>query len=342
MQKHHKKKTYRHLTRTDRDEIDILLAKGYAGVDIAHVLGVHKSTISREIAGRKRKEGTYDAEVAHQKAYVQRLHSKYQGMKVEGEPILKQRIIGMLKEHRSPDEIAGRMRKEGIYPKISRDAIYHWLYSVWGNQYTKYLCTKRTRTRKQKHKERREMIPERISVSARPFWGIHGEGDTFVSPRRACTPVSVAVVCEQDSKFLWGTKLPNRKPATMAKAIQTMSRELSLDTLTLDNGIENKRHQAFGIPSYFCDPQSPWQKPRVEQSIGLLRRWFIPKGTDLKTVSEKHLQECIAILNGKYRKSLGYQSSYEVARNSGILKKKNPAMMPVINNVQRVALEVRI
>lgn len=342
MQKYEEKKTYRHLKRTDRDEIDILLAREYTGVEIASVVGVHKSTISREIAKRKRMDGSYDAATAHQKARVNRLHSKYQGMKVEGDLLLKKRIIEMLQECRSPDEIAGRMRQEGIVSPISKDAIYHWLYSAWGNQYAKYLCTRRQRRKQQRKETKREMIPERIPLSMRPFEGIHGEGDLFVSPRRAHTPVSIAMVCEQESKFLWGTKIHNRKPKTMACAMQKMDRELSLDTLTLDNGIENKNHKEFGIPSFFCDPQSPWQKPLVEQSIGLIRRWFIPKGTDLKTVSEERLQKCLAVLNGKYRKSLGYRSSYEVAWERGILKNENPAMMPVTNKMCRVALEVRI
>jgi len=95
---------------------------------------------------------------------------------------------------------------------------------------------------------------------------------------------------------------------------------ISADLMILDNGIENKNHKNFPLDSYFCDPHSPWQKPHVEGDIGLLRKWFIPKGTDLRKVSEKQLQGYFHILNGKYRKSLGYASAYEVSLKRGIIK----------------------
>jgi len=92
-----------------------------------------------------------------------------------------------------------------------------------------------------------------------------------------------------------------------------------MKNIVLDRGIENRYHEKFGIQSYFCDPQSPHQKPLIEGSIGLLRRWFWKKGTNLDLVSDQEIQDSITILNHKYRKSLQYRSAYEVARESGIL-----------------------
>lgn len=332
---------FHHLKTADRDEIEILLCRGYSQTEIAQALRVDKSTISREIAGRQRKNGYYDARTAKQKAYAKRLHSKYQGMKVEAVPELREQIVVMLRAHRSPDEIAGRLDKEKSTQRIGKDAIYRWLYSAWGNKYARYLCTRRRRHRKQRRVAWREMIPGRIPLSMRPMVGIHGEADIFVSPRRAETSASVALVCEKESKYICGTKMPNRKPGTMASAMQKMVSEISVDDLTLDNGIENKNHKDFGVSAYFCNPHSPWQKPLIEQSIGLMRRWFIPKGTDLRTVKEETLQEYIAILNSKYRKSLGWRSAYEVAVEHGILKTKIPAEARE-QRVERVAFQVRI
>ena len=76
-----------------------------------------------------------------------------------------------------------------------------------------------------------------------------------------------------------------------------------------------------GVPTYFCDRGSPWQKPHIEGSIGLIRRWFLPKGTDLAAIPDKTFQSQLHLLNNKYRKSLGYQSAYEVARERGIIKR---------------------
>ena len=62
------------------------------------------------------------------------------------------------------------------------------------------------------------------------------------------------------------------------------------------------------------------QKPMVENTIGLLRRWFYKKGTDWSKVTEKELQEAISVLNNKYRKSLNYKSAMEVALAHDIIK----------------------
>ena len=322
-----RKRRFKHLVRSDRDRLEILLCKGHSQVEIAQVLKVDKSTISREIRKRKRKNGVYDSDAAQHKAGVKRSNSKYQGMRVEANPELKRYIIRNLQKHRSPDEIAGRMRLEGQPFYASKKAVYHWLYSSYGDGYCKYLCTRRHRRKRQKrNKQERVIIPNKISVLKRPRyrWMQHAEGDLFVSPRSAETPACVAVICLPKSRYLVGEKMENRKPATMVVAVKKIEGRVKIDTLTLDRGIENRYHERFGVRAYFCESHSPWQKPHVENNIGLLRRWFVPKKTDLSKLKNTKLQKYIKILNDKYRKSLGYRSAYEVAKESGILKKNNP------------------
>lgn len=211
------------------------------------------------------------------------------------------------------------MKREKIHPRVGKDAIYKWIYSSYGAAYTKYLCTKRRKVRTQRKVAKREMIPHRINVSLRPQRGVHAEGDTFLSPRGIRD--AVALIGLKKEKYLSGIRIPNLKPDTMKVVMQDMVSELTIDTLTLDNGIENRYHEQFGIPSYFCDPHAPWQKPFIESSIGLIRRWFIPKGTDLSTVSQTQLNQYIETLNNKYRKSLGYKSAREVVEEKSIIKK---------------------
>lgn len=315
-----RRRSFRHLNHFDRDRIEALLQAGHRQEEVASVLGVDAGTISREM-WRKRKSGSYEAATAQQKANVKRSRSKYQGMKIEKYSELRDRIIAELKQLRSPDEIAGRMKMEKHHPRIRANAIYKWLYSVYGQQYSRYLCTRRQRRKKQKRTIKREMIPNRIPLEQRPKNGEHAEGDLFVSPMRTGVQRSGALICVPSAQLLLGTLIENKKPATMVQAVNALTASIVVDDLTLDNGVENRQHQAFNLPAYFADPHSPWQKPHVENSIGLLRRWFIPKRTNLQDVSENQLQQYLHILNGKHRKSLEYRSAYEVAVERGIIQK---------------------
>lgn len=312
---------YTHLIQSDRDRIEALLKAGHIQVEIASILKVNKSTVSREIRNRKRKDGRYDADTAQHKAYVKRLYSKYQGMKIEERPVLKAHIIAELKQKRSPDEIAGRLNNEIGKTIINNKAIYKWLYSLYGERYCHLLCTKRRRRKKQNpNRPPRVMIPHLVSIHEVSRGMIQCEGDTFVSPRRYQTTASVAVVVERKSKLILAKRISNLKPRIMVRTIRTFNRQMYIKNIVLDRGIENRYHERFGIPAYFCDPQSPHQKPLAEGSIGLMRRWFWKKGTNLEKVSNGEIQNCIKILNNKYRKSLNYMSALEVAKENGILK----------------------
>ena len=272
-------------------------------------------------------DGRYDADTAQLKAWVKRGRSKELGMKVEGNRELKAYVIHRLTERRSPDEIAGRMKKEGQPFYASKTAIYAWLYSVWGQAYCQYLCSRRYRKRKRRgEKKKRVMIPERVSIYQRPLGASrrsrygHWEGDTIVAPRRAGNTEAVAMIVERKSLLIVACRIPSLSPAMMTGAIRTMMVSLRSFSITLDNGIENKGHRDWEVPAFFADPHSPEQKPLVESSIGLLRRWYFPKGTDWGGVKTEKLHEAVEFLNHKYRKSLGYRSAYEVATAHGILK----------------------
>ena len=84
--------SYRHLNQQDRDRMEALINAGEKQKTVAAVLKVDPGTISRELK-RKRKNGRYEAAGAQHKASVRRGHSKYQGMKVEGNPLLRRHII---------------------------------------------------------------------------------------------------------------------------------------------------------------------------------------------------------------------------------------------------------
>lgn len=320
-------RSFSHLDQKKRDRIEALTSAGHTQKEIAAVLKVDASTICRELRRHARINGRYQADNAEHKAQVKRSASKYQGMKIQKHPALQEFVIANLKDWRSPDEIAGRMREEKRRPRVGKDAIYKWLRSPFGQAYCKYLCTKRYHKKKQREdKQKRYLIPNMVRIEALPkpalgnkYFG-HCEGDTLVSPKKLHTTASAAIIAEKKSKLLSGRKIASLKPDEMACAVRAMRKEMTMKTIVFDRGIENRGHESFGVPSYFCDPQSPWQKPLVESSIGLLRRWFWPKGTNLAEVSEEEFQNGLAIINGKYRKSLRYRSAYEIAKKNGILK----------------------
>jgi IS30 family transposase len=326
MKKHKRRKHFSHITQTKRDRIEGLLNDGVKPIKIAEILKVDKSTVSRELR-RKRKNGKYDADNAEHKALVKRENSKHQGMKIEANPELKKMIVSELKAKRSPDEIAGRMKEEKQPFSVGTVAIYKWLYSAFGQKYCKYLCTQRWRRRpRTKSKTGRHIIPNMVRIEALPKGSVnrtrygHYESDTFVSPKKSGVKTSGAISCEKKSKLILGKRIPNMKPASMKRAMRSFEDKVVMKTTTMDRGIENTRHEEWGVDAYCCDPSSPWQKPLVEGTIGLLRRWFWPKGTDLSKVSDYRFQKNIGIINNKYRKSLHYRSALEVAEEHGILK----------------------
>jgi IS30 family transposase len=63
---------------------------------------------------------------------------------------------------------------------------------------------------------------------------------------------------------------------------------------------------------YYAHPYSSWERGSNENGNGILRR-FIPKGTDLATITTKQLQEYEDWVNNYPRKIFGYKTSNEMA-----------------------------
>ena len=318
-----KRASFKHLNQKHRDRIHALYLDGYQQKYIAEVLGVNPGTISRELHRYGKTTWRYSSVRAQRDAEEKRTHSKRDGMKVESNQALKERIIKELKELRSPDEIAGRMKREKLTPSVGTNAIYKWLYSEHGKEYCQYLCSRKARKKKQSKAPKRHLIPNRISLHDRPndALQIHGESDLFVSPMKLQTKTVGHLTVVPKTHLLVGNFLPNKSASIMVASIKRIQRSVKVTTWTMDNGIENIYHEQFGIPTFFCTKGSPWQKPHVESSIGLLRRWFLKKGTDLSKVTEEELQSMLFTLNHKYRKSLGYRTSYEASLEDGIITK---------------------
>jgi IS30 family transposase len=314
-----KSKTWRQLNQGDRDRIQLLWEEGKKQKEIAHILEVDPSRICRELEKRKKQNGTYNATVAEHKAQIARSNSKYQGMKIEQNPKLRRYIISELKQYQSPECIAGKMREEERTPRVSSDAIYRWLWSSFGQQFCKYLCTKRYRKKPHSKAPVRQIIPNMTSIhSMAPDPGWITEGDTFLSPKKVSKTSAVLVVW-RETKLLKGDIVKSLRPIHTTKVMKKIHSEYKSDVMILDQGGENREHEKFGVKTAFCDPASPRQKPLIENSIGQLRKWWWPKGTDLSKISKEEFQEKLEIMNNKYKKSLRYKSANEMSRLYGIL-----------------------
>lgn len=302
---------YQHLRDTDRYQIHALLEAGVDQKDIAHQLGVSPSTISRERRRRTTKGDRYDAATATRKAAGARRSAKWTGMKIERHPQLRTRIIEELKAGQSPECIAGRMERDEVAPRVCSDTIYRWLYSPRGLRYSSHLCSKRTKRKHRRPRRHTVVISGRVSIHERPLAGIHAEGDTFHSPKTVPRSACVALMVRPDTKEVDLRKAASQSPGVVSRCFARGVVRLAPDTLTLDNGLENRAHTTLSLPTYFCDLASPRQKPHAEGSIALVRRWFYPKGTDLSRLTQDDLDQVTEFFNNKYRKSLHYDSPRE-------------------------------
>lgn len=315
-----------HFTDAERSQISILLRKKYSCRDIGNALGRSHTSIGREIKRNSTSVG-YDSCRAMVKARNRRKISKYQGMKVEERPKLREYIISKLNENWTPEEIAGRIKEVDTHiPYVSGKGIYKWLYSVYGQQYCFLLPKRRFKPRKRrKKKAKKEMIPNRRGIEHRPAkannrteFG-HFEEDTMVSSRRTRSKAALAVLCERKARYSKLGKMRNMRPKTHVKAQKKMAEGLKMKTITHDNGIENKNHEEVAeeldVQTFFCNPYSSWEKGTVENTIGRIRR-FIPKGADISKYTDKQIQKIEDWLNHTPRKCLNFLTPYEIMQKN--------------------------
>jgi IS30 family transposase len=306
------------LSKSERDEISILLEKGYSFRAIAKTLDRHQSSIVREV-GRNQVKGKYQAQKAETKARVRTHQARFQFSKLRHdrlEPI----ITRLLKHGLSPEAVSGRLRREGL--GISKNAIYHWLYSAYGQGVCQYLHSRSYAKRKRrKPKTRKLLILNRTSIHERKRLTEYDyEGDTVVS---SWNTVSLVTLINPLTLYLAARKVPNLKPKTVQRAFRSMLSKVQVSSLTLDNGQENRLHGTLGIKTFFCDPYSSWQKPGIENGNRLLRRFF-PKGTNLARVSIQKLASVIWYYNDLPRKKLSWETPREVMDRKKLFKNKKP------------------
>ena len=312
------------LTLEEREEIALGLRTHESMSSIARRLGRSPSTVTREVAANGG-EGNYRIWRAHERARAEARRPKKAKL---SEPALCDKVSSWLEKFWSPQEIAERLKRE--HPDdpsmhVSHETIYQSLF-VQGRgelrrELARCLRSGRTSRRARGRVEKRGSIPDMVMISERPAEiedravPGHWEGDLIIG---ASGKSAVGTLVERTSRFVLLLHLKDDHTAStvetaMREAIMTLPAELRR-SVTWDQGSEMSNHQSFtiatGVPIYFCDPHSPWQRGSNENTNGLLRQ-YMPKGTDLSRLSEADLQEIQRSLNGRPRKTLDYMMPEE-------------------------------
>jgi IS30 family transposase len=246
----------------------------------------------------------------------------------------------------SPEQIAQRLKVD--FPddesmRISHEAIYQALYVQGRGALKRELvaCLRTGRALRVPRARARQKawahVTPDVLISERPAEAEdravpgHWEGDLLIGLERS----AIGTLVERTTRFTMLIYLPRENgfgvvprtkngPAlagygaiTMKNALASVMTTLPAQlrrSLTWDRGKELSAHAAFkvetGVPVYFADPQSPWQRGTNENTNGLLRQYF-PKGTDLSRWNRDEIEAVAAALNARPRKTLDWRTPAE-------------------------------
>jgi len=330
---------YSHLSSGQRAVIEVLRHHGASHASIARHIGRHRSTVMRECRrGWHAPFSRYLCEFGRRYYARARSDAGRQRRKLGEDlscPAWRRVLVG-LRADWSPEQIAGRLRSldpltgpllaSPTY--VSHETIYHGIYdmprSPVRTELVKLLRQSRAGRRKRSRGKHRFTGLQNITpISSRPpevngrLEPGHWEGDLIEGARGQSV---VGTLVERSSRYVKLVKLDNANSHSILAGFTARLRTVApcmRKTLTYDRGTEMALHErlsaALGMDIYFCDAYSPWQRGTNENTNGLIRQ-YLPKGTDLSTLTQRQLSQIERRLNTRPRRILKFQTPQQVFR----------------------------
>jgi IS30 family transposase len=311
--------SYKQLTQGQRYQIYALMQVATTNKRIAEIVGVHESTISRELKRNRGKRG-YRPKQAEQKARA-RKHGAKKRLGREIWAYVEQK----LKHEWSPEQVSGRLgNHHGI--QISHEWIYQYILAnkaAGGSLYKHLRCQKKNRKRYGSN-ERRGSLPNRRSIKERPAiveqrgrigdW----ESDTIIGKGHK---QAIVTQVDRKSRLLLMRKVEKRTAENVGEATIRMLSTQECKTVTSDNGKEFANHErvaaTLNIDFFFAHPFSAWERGTNENTNGLVRQYF-PKHSSFTTITEEDVAAVMEKLNNRPRKCLGFFTPNEIYQSCSI------------------------
>ena len=325
---------YKHLTYEQRCQISALMKRKIPKVVIACDLGIHRSTLDRELL-RNKGLRDYRPDQAQQKSEKRRSKaSRDAALKMTPDLIAAVRFV--LKNYQwSPEQISGYLKSHQI-ACISTETIYRHIWSDKRSGGTLYLNLRHGGKKYNKRgnkKAGRGLIPGRIDIDQRPDiveekrrlgdW----EVDTIIGKDHVGAIVSLV---DRASKYTRIHLVANKKADVVKKVIINELKDLphQVHTITVDNGKEFSEHgkiaKALGAKIFFAEPYASWQRGLNEHTNGLIRQYF-PKKTRFDKITQQDVKKVEMLLNTRPRRILNFKTPAEVFYE-GHLKNSNVAL----------------
>jgi IS30 family transposase len=318
----------RYLSEDERITIADRLREGASARAIAAGLGRSPSTVSREIRRNAQPGGGYRPHAAHARAAARRPRPKPRRLAVDAE--LRRLVWRWLGMKWSPQQIAAMLRRR--FPgrpemHVCHETIYQALYVQGRGELRREIAAAlrsgraHRRPRRQPAQRQPRFAAPMLTISDRPAEAAdravpgHWEGDLIIGKDSAS---QIGTLVERATRYVLLARLPASRDAetvrdALAATMTTLPAQLKR-SLTWDQGREmalaHEFSAAAGMPVYFCDPHSPWQRGSNENTNGLLRQYF-PKSTDLSAHTRARLDAVAAELNARPRKTLDWETPAE-------------------------------